>query len=174
MSFRLRTAFPILLAACGVTLAADQTAADQPAAKSKRSWPHVRIGGIMIGAGYSHFSGPFPYWGYGPYAYAPYGYFYDPFLYSSLIHPGFYTGFPYGPSMGQIKLPSRERDKDTWVYLDGALAGRADHLKTMWLEPGAYNLELRKGNRRQEQRIYVLSGKTLKITAEMLAREEHP
>ncbi len=132
----------------------------------------VRLAGVMIGAGYSHFSGRYPYyygyypgyWGFGPY-------WYDPFF-SPYIHPGFYTGFAYQPYMGGVKLPANE--KTAWVYLDGALAGRADRLKFMWLDPGAYNLEIRDGDRKFTQRIYVLSGRTLKVTPDMLVKEARP
>ena len=37
--------------------------------------------------------------------------------------------------------------------------------KNLWLEPGAYTLEVKPADRKPfEQRIYVLSGKTLEIT----------
>ena len=160
--------FALLLA--GTALAADNPVADTPDKdNTTSSRPHVRLGGIFSGAGYSHFSGPrygyYPYYGYGPY-----GYLYDPFLYG--MHPGYFTGFGYGPSMGEIKLKSD--DKSAWVYLDGALAGKADRLKTMYLEPGAYNLEVRSGNKLFGQRIYVLSGKTLRLTAGLARSEVRP
>jgi hypothetical protein len=51
------------------------------------------------------------------------------------------------------------------VLLDGALAGEARDLKSIWLEPGAYNLTVRAQARTPfEMRVYVLSGKTLKIS----------
>ena len=71
--------------------------------------------------------------------------------------------------MGAVKLEGV--DKNALVYLDGALAGRADKLKRMWLDPGAYDLELRTGDRSATQRIYVLSGKTLKVTPDMMVNE---
>jgi hypothetical protein len=58
--------------------------------------------------------------------------------------------------------------KDASVYLNGGYAGTADHLKTVWLEPGAYDLSVSASNyTTYEQRIYVLSGKSLKITAKL-------
>ena len=95
----------------------------------------------MVGAGYSYFSGGYPY-GYGPeyWAYSPY-YLYNPVLWSPFYHPGYYTGFAYRPNMGKVKIQAP--DKTSMVYLDGALAGRLDRLKDMWLEPGAYQLEVR-------------------------------
>jgi hypothetical protein len=40
--------------------------------------------------------------------------------------------------MGQIKL---DAPKGSTVYLDGALAGSAEKLRSMWLEPGIYELQ---------------------------------
>ena len=60
------------------------------------------------------------------------------------------------------------------MYLDGALAGKADKLKNMWLEPGAYNLEVRSGNKQFSQKVYVLSGKTLRLTADWNRGEVRP
>jgi hypothetical protein len=157
-------------------------AADQDVDKgSKHVFPKVRLGGVFIGANYTHFGGGYPFWGFGAYAplYAGYSAFgFDPFFFGPYIHPGYYAGFGYGPSLGELKLQSV--DKSAWVYLDGALAGRAEKLKTMWLEPGAYDLELRGGNGRPEdtlfsKRIYVLTGKTFKITTAMMnSREARP
>jgi hypothetical protein len=118
----------------------------------------VRIGGLVVGAGYS--SGP---WWY-PYPY--YG-LYDPFWYSPYIHPGLYTGFMQQPNMGQLKLETSA--KDASVYVDGAYAGSAQKLKRFWLSPGVYNLELRENGRAFRQRVYVLSGKTLAIRANLEA-----
>jgi hypothetical protein len=120
----------------------------------------IRLGGVSIGAGYSHFSGRYPYWGY----YSPW--YYDPFLFYPVYAPGYYNGFAYQPNMGAVKIEGA--DKNALVYLDGALAGRADKLKQMWLDAGAYNLELRTGDRSATRRIYVLSGKTLKVTPELM------
>jgi hypothetical protein len=150
-------------------------AADQPAndtSQKTNSRPRVRLGGITIGAGYSHFSGrPYPYYAGYPFGWG-YPYFYGPFLFTPYAYPGFYTGYGYGPGMGELKLQTA--DRTAWVYLDGALAGRADKLKTMWLEPGAYNLEVRSGDRKFAQRVYVLSGKTLKLNATRMDLEIRP
>jgi len=114
----------------------------------------VRLGGVRIGAGYSYGAYFSPWW------------YYDPFLFYPVYAPGYYSGFAYQPNMGAVKLEGA--DKNALVYLDGALAGRADKLKQMWLDPGAYKLELRTGDRSATQRIYVLSGKTLKVTPEFM------
>ena len=115
----------------------------------------IRLGGVSIGAGYSHFSGRYPY-----------PWYYDPILFYPVYAPGYYNGFAYQPNMGAVKIEGA--DKNALVYLDGALAGRADKLKQMWLDAGAYNLELRTGDRSATRRIYVLSGKTLKVTPELM------
>jgi len=136
---------------------------------SARTGPHIRFGGLIIGAGYSRFTGGYPYeYGPGYLGYSPY-YRYDPFLWSNFYHPGYFGGFGYGPNMGDVKI--RVADKTALVFLDGALAGRLDQLKDMWLEPGAYNLEVRDSSRRFTRKIYVLSGKTLKVTPDMMTKE---
>lgn len=151
----MRLSLAIGLLFCGVLAAADDTP------KERRKWPRVRLGGVMVNAGYSHFSGGYPH-----FYHHPYGAFYDPFLFSPYIHPGYFTGFAYHQATGELKL--RNVDPGAWVYLDGALAGQAGKLKTMWLEPGVYEVELRSGQRRTGQKIYVLSGKTLSLSPEML------
>jgi hypothetical protein len=129
--------------------------------------PRVRLGGVVVGASYT--SGPAWYgygpWGYGPGFYRPWWGLYDPFWTSSYLHPVLYGGYYNGPNMGQIKL---DAPKDASVYLDGAFAGMASKLKTISLEPGIYQLEV-KGSSGGEYRkkVYVLSGKTLDIRAEV-------
>lgn len=144
---------------------------DSPAVKVSHPG-RVRLGGISVGAFYSHFSGPY----YGSYSCGPYGYrplfwnawgpYCSPFfdLYMPLYHPGYYTGFFRGPNMGEVRLQTSSKKDE--VFLDGAYAGPAEKLKSMWLEPGVYNLEVRADSRASfSRRIYVLSGKTLRIDA---------
>jgi hypothetical protein len=144
---------------------------DSPAA-GKGSRLRVRLGGISVGAGYSHFSGYSPY-GY-PYLYRPYwGAFGDPFWnygWGGWLHPGYYGGFRQGPGMGlvKVKAPSKQAE----VYVDGAYAGLAKDLGSMWLEPGAYDLEVREDSDIFHKRIYVLSGKTVRINAGLAPKEE--
>ena len=147
----------------------EKDSSDQDA-EPKSGRRRFRIGGIMIGAGYSHYSGypgwRYPYWSPGywsPWYWSAYS-FYDPWFYGPFFHPGYFTGFARGMNMGEIKL--RNSPKDAAVFLDGAYAGTADKLKTMWLEPGAYNLELRTAGSSFSKRVYVLSGKTLAIVPE--------
>lgn len=101
--------------------------------------PRLRVGGVV---GY----------GWNPW-------FYQPFFY----HPYYATGFARGPQMGEIQL--RAPVKSAEVYLDGAYAGTVGDLKSIWLEPGAYNLEVRDGRHTFERRVYVLSGKAVRIDA---------
>ena len=118
----------------------------------------VRFGGMIVGAGYSHFSGP--YCCYEPYYYDGFGYPYGP--------P--YFGLGNGPigfnqpsaNKGTVKL--RKVEKTAEIYIDQAFAGVAKDLKTIYLDPGAYNLEVRaSGKEPVQKRVYVLSGKTVKL-----------
>ena len=119
----------------------------------------VHLGTISIAAGYGYYGGP--YWP---------GYYPPPF-YGPWFGPWFAAPF-YGPvylvpqpDKGQVNLQTS--DKTAEVYLDGAYAGSASHLKKFWLAPGVYRLEVRaSGQAPREKRIYVLTGKTLKIRME--------
>jgi hypothetical protein len=137
----------------------------------------VRIGGFVFGAGYSRFSGAFPYYSYFPYAYyrpwfhdAFYPYYYG--AYPSLwYHPGWYTSFAYREGLGEVKLRSNLENAN--VFLDDGFAGKTKELKTIWLEPGAYNLRVEAENHAPfALRIYVLGGKALKIDAKLLPNQE--
>jgi hypothetical protein len=135
---------------------------------------HVRLGTIGVGAGYSRFSGPFfynPFWyGFYPYRVGYSSFFYDPFFYSPFYAPGYLGGFAYGENKGEVKLSGALKTAE--VYLDGAYAGKADKLKSMWLDPGAYDLSVgAPGSAAFHQRIYVLSGKSLKIAAKLAPQE---
>ena len=160
MSWRL--AFVSMAASLGLAQTGQPSASAQdPAASSAQTHHRIRFGGVYVSAGYSHFSGAFPYYGY-----YPGSWYYDSLLFPPIYAYGYYSGFVYRPNLGAVKIQGA--DKDTWVYLDGALAGRADKLKEMWLDPGAYNLELREGGRTLTLKIYVLSGKTLRVTPEVM------
>jgi hypothetical protein len=128
---------------------------------------HVRLGGVSIGAGYSHYSGPFysdayyyPFypavWGLASTYWSP---FYD--LYSPLYRPGPYWQHSASGGMGEVKLQTTQKSAE--VFLNGAYAGITGDLKSIWLEPGAYDLEVKAGHQTFSQRIYVLSGKSVKI-----------
>jgi hypothetical protein len=131
----------------------------------------VRLGGIS--AGWNHWSGPGWYgspWGYVPGFYRTVGWgmpwwgLYDPFWSNPYLHSGLYRGFASsGPNMGQIRL---DAPKGATVYLDGALAGSAEKLRSMWLEPGIYELQVTgEDGDAYRKKVYVLSGKTLNIRA---------
>lgn len=128
---------------------------------------HVRLGGVSVGAGY--FSNPFFFGPFGPYGFYPYGLAYSPFFYDPWYSPFYapYTGgFAYGPDKGKVKLVAEP--KNAQVFLDGAYAGTAGHLKDIWLTSGAYNLSISAPGREDfQKRIYVLSGKSLKIEAKL-------
>jgi hypothetical protein len=131
---------------------------------------HLRLGLISLGAAYSSFSGPACY-PYDPFFY-PLGCESAAFWFPRLgSYPFFAPGyFAYGSDRGEVKLAAEPKDAE--VYLDRAYAGTADHLRSMWLDPGAYDLSLvANGGKVFHQRIYVLSGKSLKITAKLVTGE---
>ena len=128
--------------------------------------PGVRLDGISVGVGYTHTSGRYyPYPGYYPYYY-PYSYW-GPFWGDP------YSGFfpPYGPqyysaprsaTMGQVQLTTDSAKAP--IYIGGAFAGVAEDLKKIWLAPGVYEIEVRpEGKAAVSQRVYVLTGKTVKV-----------
>lgn len=131
---------------------------------------HVRLGGIAVGAGYAYSSGPFCCYGY-----YPYSAFYNPFFYPAFYPDPFYDlyGYPpydyrndlgYAGDKGEIRLSSSV--KGAQVYIDGAYAGTADKLKNFWLAPGAYNVSVSAAGRQTyKERVYVLSGKSVKLKA---------
>ena len=110
-----------------------------------------RGGGIVVAPAFSS-------WGwYNPYFYAPYGWY------------GYYGYNPaYYSNLGELKLKTNVKDAD--VYINGAYAGKAAKLKTMWLRPNAYNLEVRAaGYSTYAKRIYLLPGKTMQVRADFVA-----
>lgn len=154
---------------------ANSSQVDNPSSKDtsvKESNPdkgklHLRLGTVWVGAGYSHFSGPYYY------PYGPYGLYPGDLVYGSLWYP-MWGGYPYYPSgyfdynngRGELKLSADPKLAE--VYIDGAYAGTADRLKSIWLDPGAYDLTVSAADRESfHQRVYVLSGKSLKITAKL-------
>jgi hypothetical protein len=145
---------------------------DKPTEGHDRKW-HLKLGTVSVGAGYTHFSRPFYY----PYGLYPFDGFYrtwlwDPYWATPLSYPSGYFG--YNDGRGEVKLILEPKTVDlklAEVYVDNAYAGTADHLKTMWLEPGAYDLSVSsKDHVSFHRRIYVLSGKSLKIAAKLNPR----
>jgi len=129
------------------------------------SRPRVRLGGVVVDGSYTSGPGWYGPWGYGSGFYQPWWGLYDPFWTSAYVHPALYGGFVSGPNMGQVKLNA---PKDASVYLDGAFAGSVEKLKSIPLEPGIYELKISGANGSEyHKKIYVLSGKTLNIRAEL-------
>lgn len=148
---------------------ASQSKNDQAKPDSKDGNPshryHLRLGTVALNAGF--ISGPL--W----YPYAPYGYYpyyaaaFDPFWgpFSPYYYP---ASFAYSADKGQIEL--RADPRDAAVYIDEAYAGTVQRLKNIWLDPGAYDLSIRAAGREPfQQRVYVLTGKTLNINAKLTA-----
>lgn len=133
---------------------------------------HVRLGTVSLGLGYSYFSGPYyyPYRVFGFYScgVAYPAFFCDAFWCAptSLLSPVYSGSLAYAEDKGEVRLTADP--KTVKVYIDGAYAGTADRLKSMWLESGAYDLSLSAmGRTAFHQRIYILSGKSLKILARL-------
>lgn len=136
---------------------------DQSAEKDKsgHKW-HVRLGTVSAGAGYTYVSNPFfgPFWPYGFYGpgwfYPAYYGPYDPF------YGGYLPALSYADDKGKVELAVLPKTAD--VYVNGAYAGPAGNLKKFWLDPGAYDLTVSTpGGTTFHERIYVLSGKSVKI-----------
>jgi len=159
----------------------DQNSSNQPQAQDSggkhsdgdvANKTHFRLGAVTVGAGYARFPNGFYAGGFWPYSFYPYNFYplalgYEPFYHG---YPWFYAPYVpdlvYGSGKGEVKLVAEP--KTASVYLNGAYAGTARNLKSMWLEPGAYDLCLASpGQQECHQRIYVLSGKSLKIAARL-------
>jgi PEGA domain-containing protein len=149
-----------------------QESSDKDAPGEKRKF-RLRLGGVSVGAGYSHFSGPHYYPYAYPFGYAPFGFYPGDWVAASFWYPiaspyPYYAtdAFRYGDGRGEIRLTADP--KEAKVYIDGGYAGTADKLKTLWLDPGAYDLTVSAAGRGDfHQRLYVLSGKSLKISAKL-------
>lgn len=95
--------------------------------------------GVFMGGGYGF--APMGWYGYG---YGPYGAYYGV------------------PNVGQVKLDTHV--KDAQVFVDGAYAGTSGKLKTMWMRPGTYTIEMRAPGQAQfAEKIYVVAGKTVHV-----------
>jgi hypothetical protein len=87
---------------------------------------------------------------YGPYAYGPYAY-------------GAYGAVP---NAGQVKLQTKV--KDAQVFVNGSYAGTAGKLKTMWMRPGSYTVEIQApGRARYAEKIYVIAGKKITLNPDL-------
>ena len=123
------------------------------AAVSLPAFTGVHFGTVSIGVGYG--------WGpWGPPWYA-YDGFYGPWGPWGPFYPAGFFAQP-GPDKGTVKLLNA--DKDASVYIDQGYAGKVSELKKISIKPGVYDLELRSPDGKAVQkRIYVLSGKTVKL-----------
>lgn len=118
-------------------------------ATSAFAGPHFRGGGVYVGGYYGR-----SYWGPGYYP----GYAYYPAFPGSMV---------YRPGLGQVRLYADSRDE---VFIDGAYAGTVKDLKSLWLKPGTYDLELRSRGQSYFRRVYVLAGKTIKLDQRLESR----
>lgn len=131
------------------------------------------LGGFSIAAGYRHYSGPVYYPYAYPYAFGPFGLYPGDWVAASCWYPLWspypYYGpgaFVYGNGRGELRLAADP--KEAQVFIDGGYAGTADKLKSLWLDPGAYDLMVSAAGREDfHQRVYMLSGKSLKIAAKL-------
>ncbi len=103
-------------------------------------------GGIVVGPSFGGWYYPY----YGPYGiYAPY--------------PAYQVALS---GAGELRLKTNVKNSD--VFINGAYAGKAAKLKSMWLRPGTYNLEIRaSGYASYFERIYVVAGKTMHLDAQL-------
>ncbi len=102
---------------------------------------YAHRGRVFVGSGFG--------WGYSPYwgPYYPYGY-------------------GYGNATGEVKFDTKVKDAE--VYIDGAYAGTVGKLKTMYLRPGSYDIEVRATGRTQfAKKVYVAAGKTLHLNPDL-------
>ena len=98
---------------------------------------------MFVGPGYGW--GYSSYWGAYPYSYGYYG---------------------YGPTAGALKFDTKAKDAE--VYINGAYAGTIGKLKTMYLRPGSYDIEVRaSGQAAFDKKVYVAAGKTLHLKPEL-------
>lgn len=156
--------------------------ADDDSARNRKH-THIHLGTVTVGASYTNFGhaflGPFYPYPYYPYGAFSVGAFYTPFagypFYGPFYYPAYGPVLKYGPGKGEVKLSSLGRNKNAEVYIDNAYAGIAGKLKEMWLDPGAYDLSLKAADGSSfSKRIYVLSGKSLKITPQFQTAAKVP
>lgn len=145
----------------------------------KSIW-HVRMGTVHVGASYTHFSGPVFYRFFGYYGFYPYYGFYSPLFFSPFYGPYAYPAYPpdvdYGLGKGELKIsvPGRQKGGAS-VFIDGAYAGPAKKLKSIWLDPGAYDISVKAADGGSfQQRIYVISGKKLELAASPTQKKTTP
>ncbi|MGC1435917.1 MAG: PEGA domain-containing protein [Terriglobales bacterium] len=86
--------------------------------------------------------------------------------YASYWGPYPYGYYGYAPATGAVKFDTSIKDAE--VYIDAAYAGTVGRLKTMYLRPGSYDIELRAPGRTQfDKKVYVAAGKTLHLNPDL-------
>ncbi|RPI20895.1 MAG: hypothetical protein EHM61_26055 [Acidobacteria bacterium] len=124
----------------------------------------LRFGGFSVGAYRTSYPLWYPY--YYPYSYSAY-YGWSPYFwpaYPSPLYPAAYWP-TFSASEGRGKVKFENGPENAELSIDGAYAGVLKDLKTIWLDPGAYNVELRVPDKKPYlKRIYVLTGKTVTLT----------
>lgn len=110
------TKLAIVLLACGLLAADTDQKSDPPDAPVQKAGrrPHIRFGGLSVGAGYSRWSGG---WCCG-YPYGLWSPFYSAYFWSPFFYQPYNSGFSWGPNMGQVKLHADLKDAE--VFIDGA------------------------------------------------------
>ena len=154
---------------------ADPGEAKGTATVEKAGLFNVRGFSLGAGAGYSRFRyyprfGYFPYYSYwGRY---PFHHLTGAWAYPDFYHPIYFADYARTSGGGRIKLKTKY--KESSVYVDGAFAGLAKDLKDIWLEPGVYQLKVEPEERLApfEIRVYVLTGKTVRIEPEFRERSQ--
>lgn len=77
-------------------------------------------------------------------------------------YPGYWGPYYYYDTRGKIKI--RDENEFDQVYINGAYAGTVGKRKTIRLEPGRYNIEVRRQEKELVKReVYVLTQKTVEI-----------
>ncbi|SRR5258705_3343187 len=105
---------------------------------------YARPGRIIIAPAYG-WGWYSPYWGPYPYGYGYYG---------------------YARATGAVKFDTDVKDAE--VYINGAYAGTVGKLKTLNLQPGSYDIEVRAVGRAQfDKKVYIAAGKTLHLNPDL-------
>ena len=130
---------------------------------------------LGVGAGYSRFRYYPPFGYFRPYSYYwgryPFHHLTGAWAYPDFYHPAYFAGYGRTAGGGRIKLKTKH--KEASVYLDGAFAGLAKDLKDIWLEPGVYQLKVEPERLAPfEIRVYVLTGKTVRIEPRFQERSQ--
>lgn len=89
--------------------------------------------------------------------------YYDPFFWGAY---GSYNGAYYAPPIGAVKFDTER--KDAKVFVNGAYVGTVGKVKTLYLRPDSYEIEIRGSDgTRYTEKVYVAVGKTLHLHPEL-------